>query len=463
MNSIKVKLIIWIFAFISILLVVLGFFLHIEVKQFVLESVNHTLHSNIQLLKGLLHIEYGGIHFEMNEMIMGEYTIPRSGHYYKIIMDNKVMAHSPSLVDENYNLASGKLISQDDELDKKVYYSIGPANEPIIVVQHDFVFTNKALTIYAAEDLTNSNIIIDKLRNFLLIAIPISIFVTGLGAIKIVKISLKPLGIFSLSIEKINHKNLDERIKKEKQVKEIKSLTQSFNEMLDRLQKAFKVEKQIISDASHEFKTPISVIRMQCEIMLQKERSVSEYIEALNIIKSSADNMKRLTSSLLSLAKLDSGFLTYPSFKSILLNNILDKTVQLLSNYANERNININLNSKSNVKIDCSQDRLTEAFVNIIENAILYNKNGGSVNISTSETKNNVSIHVEDTGIGIKEDSLTRIFDRFYRDSDTINIEGTGLGLSIASAIIESHNGSINVKSELGKGTTFTVNLPIIK
>lgn len=461
LKSIKGQLFLWFFTFSSAILLAVGLFMYYEIKEIVFHSVDHTLHSKMQMITGLLHEEHGIVELELSEVISGEYSIPRSGHYYKVIMDGKILAASPSLVDDNYNLASGILEYHDKKIREKIFTSIGPGKESIRVLQHDLEFLGRNFSVFVAESLMDSLTMIETFRRFLLIIIPASIFIVSLVGLWITRQSLKPIKTFSSRIETITHRNLNERIDAKTEAEELAVLADSFNEMLNRIQKAFEAEKRLISDASHELKTPVSVIKTHCDVILQKERTKEELLETLKTIKTVSENMGKLIKDLLSLARLDAGILSPANFKNISLNECIQQAIQLTAPLAEKKQVSIKTSLVDDINIFGDIDRLTEAFLNIIENAVNYNKDNGVVEITTSANNNNVNISIKDTGIGIKGDDLERIFERFYRADASRSTEGTGLGLSIAKAIIEAHGGEIKAEGEFGKGSCFTVTLPL--
>jgi heavy metal sensor kinase len=461
-GSIKGRLLLWLFSFASLLLIALGFFLYNKIGDIVISSVDDILHSQTQLIVGLLHEEDGGINLELSEVISGEYSIPRSGHYYKVLINGEPAAISHSLVSSEFNLASGKIVSGDEKLGEKIYLSVGPDNEPLRVLQHDLDFMGQPVSIFTAESLRESLSMINRFRYFLFIIIPLSILTGGLVSLWITKKSLDPLSIFSSKIETITHKTLNERIETEAEARELIGIASSFNKMLERLQSAFDAEKRLIADASHELKTPLSVIKTKCDVLLQKDRTTDEYTAALNTIRHTSDTMKKIVEDMLSLARLDSGILSSGSFQMIPIKNILEKAVQLAGVLAGKTGVKINprFRDAEDMDITGDQNTLTEAFLNVIENAVRYNKPGGAVDVALSKNRGHITVMIKDTGSGIRRDDMDRIFDRFYRSDVSRSVEGSGLGLSIAKAIIEAHNGGIKAESEAGHGSCFTIILP---
>jgi signal transduction histidine kinase len=444
LHSLKSRLLFWSLLITSSLLINLGYILHFEIKKAIYRSVEQTLHSKVQILKG------------------GEYSVPRSGHYYKVLLENDVFTASPSLVDEDFNLESDELQSSNDQLNEKVYLSLGPANEPVMAVRHDFTMFNLPVTVYAAQSLEESIALINKFKHVLFIAIPTSIGILTLTGLWITRKSMKPLEKFSSTIEKITHKTMNERIAPELQVSEVKNIANSFNAMLDRLQNAFETEKRLVADASHELKTPLSVIKAQCDVLLQDSDTDRKYTQALSRVRASSNSMNRLIEDMLSLARLDSGYLSAADFITVSLYKCIDNALKFTEFSIAERNIKITRHIPEDINILGNRDMLTEVFLNIIDNAIKYSKHGSTVEITATHNTDGAEVAVQDTGEGIMEKDLNRIFDRFYRADTSRNREGTGLGLSIANAIVEIHGGRIKVKSEPGKGSCFVLTLPTV-
>jgi len=460
-NSIKGRLFVWIFSFITLLLIVIGIALHFRAREVIFTSVDRSLNSKIEIVAGLLHVEEGEIEFELSEIVSGEYSIPRSGRYYKVVMNGRVFAASRSIVDNDFDFTRHMQDVTAEGIGDAVYTSIGPDEERVRVMQHDFLFLGKPTTIFLAESIEEEISSIEEIKLFLFIAIPVSILLAGLVSFWIVDRSLSPLKMFSRTVRQITHKNLNERVAPETETRELTELADSFNDMLNRLQKAFEVERRIISDASHELKTPLSVILTQCDVVLQKSRTKEEYIEALETVKDSGKNMKCLVNNLLSLARLDSGLLEPSRFERVQANDCIDEAVNAARILGESKGVRLHLHTKDMIEISGSRERLAEAFLNVIENGVRYNSEGGSVEIETSREGDTALIQIKDTGPGIEEKDLARIFERFYRADASRSTEGTGLGLSIAKAIVEAHGGEISAISTPGKGSCFFIRLPL--
>ena len=254
---------------------------------------------------------------------------------------------------------------------------------------------------------------------------------------------------------------MNERIFPELEVSEVKNIASSFNAMLDRLESAFETEKRLVADASHELKTPLSVINAQCDVLMQGESVDEKYAQALNRIKGASKSMNRLIGDMLSLTRLDSGLLSAADFTSVSLYECIDNALKFTEFLAKEKQVKIINKIPEDIHILGDRDMLSEVFLNIIENGIKYNRAGGTVEITATKNTDSADVSIQDTGEGIREGDSEKIFNRFYRADTSRSKEGTGLGLSIARAIIESHGGRIQVKSGLDSGSCFILTLPL--
>ncbi len=461
LRTIKGRLFAWSFSFIATMLLAMGVFLYHEVEELILESVDKALHSKEQLITGLLHQEHNNIKFELSEIMLGEYSLPRSGHYYKVLMNGLLLAASPSMVENDFDLTSTSIASSDVEKNEKIYMGTGPDKEPIRTLHHSFRTYGRSFDIFVAESIQEEVGMIHTFRNFLMIIILVSILIVCLVNRWIITRSLLPLDVFAASISKITHRSLDDRLTVKTEVQELDGLAESFNDMLDRLQRAFESERRLVSDASHELKTPVSVIKAHCDVLLLNDRSKEEYREALVTIQDVSANMGRLINDLLSLARLDAGVLSTANLGAVSLDTCIHNALRLVQPLAEQRAVSVKVSSLNDLYLQGDGDRLTEALLNLIENAVRYNQEHGVVDVSYVQNDVAVHIMVADTGIGIAEEDRNRIFDRFYRADAVRNSDGTGLGLNIVKLIVEGHHGTITVDSTEGEGSSFTITLPL--
>ena len=236
---------------------------------------------------------------------------------------------------------------------------------------------------------------------------------------------------------------------------ELAALSGNFNKMLDRLETSFEMEKRFASDASHELRTPVSVILAQAEFSLEKERQPEEYIDSLEVIKRQGKRMNQLIGNMLSYTRLEQRIDNYPFEKldfSVLVSDLCSDMTPLRIN-----DISLECSVEPGIMINGNAELLARMLQNLLENAYKYGRQSGNTKVTLSLQGNNIKLLVEDDGIGIAEDQLKQIFDRFFRVSNKSSITGSGLGLSIVKKIVDMHGGNIDVSSREGLGTTFTI------
>lgn len=458
-KSIAVRLFLWLSLVGLAVLLIGGSVLYLEVRSIIFSALDHDLESDIEIFSGLLHEEDGELEFEYAEADSGPFSLPRSGHYYEIYVEGDPFAFSTSLVGERIGPSSDQLEQADAAPGFRVFTAVGPAREPIRVMERTGVFADRHTRILVAHSMEDSLAILARFRDLLLGFGPVAILLIALVGLLITHQSLRPLKLFSARVGQITEKNLNQRMQTREQYGEFSSLTASFNAMLDRLQKSMVAREDLLSDVSHELKTPVAVIRSHCDIYLQKARPAEEYVEALEVIRRTAVAMGVKVRRLLSMAEIASDLLEGGMWQEVSLPDCLRQARIAVEPLARERQIVISKTIAPGLRVHGQEGRLTEAFANLLENAIKYNHPGGRVDIIALREGNAAKVKIEDTGRGIPSEHLSRIFDRFYRGNRSGEEDGTGLGLWIVRAIVEAHRGTVEVTSRPGHGSCFTVTL----
>lgn len=263
----------------------------------------------------------------------------------------------------------------------------------------------------------------------------------------------------SSQIGQISSKNLDKRISSTNDNDEIGELGLAFNNLLDRLDIAFKRERQFIADVAHEMKTPIATLRSSFEVTLHKERTNDEYKK---IIKDSIVETDRLTTTLRDVLDLAWSEVPSENLRSKFdLSELMSEMSEIAQKLAMKKQITVVYSITPQIQMIGFRERLGRAILNIIDNAIKYSQNKGKINISLIREYNNALITIKDNGQGIGKEEIEHIFDRFYRGSKTDKVFGAGLGLAIAKATVGIHKGVIKVESEPKVGSTFIIALPL--
>jgi len=236
------------------------------------------------------------------------------------------------------------------------------------------------------------------------------------------------------------------------------------NQMLDRLDKSFRRVRQFSGDASHELRTPLTILRGETEVTLRWAKTPEEFRDMLTSNMEEIDRMERIIESLLTLAKSEVGELTLEMKELSLSDLVQDLYLQsCLLCETKQIEVELLLEVEEEIRIRGDDLRLRQMFLNLISNAIKYTPEGGRLEIGLKMFEDSAVVVINDSGIGIPEEHLAHIFDRFYRVDKARNRMdgGTGLGLSIVKWIADAHGGSIQVSSKVQKGSSFSIRLPL--
>lgn len=270
---------------------------------------------------------------------------------------------------------------------------------------------------------------------------------------------VKSLTYLSSKMKLISRKNLDERIKNIEREDEIGELAVTFNNLLDRLSGAFKREQQFIADVAHELKTPLSIIKSSFEVVLNKKREEREYEQTIKNSISEINRMSLTLNNVLDLAWTETrSEQNKPA--SINLTEIMEEMRDIAEKMAIQRRIKVSAQLEKNIHVLGFKDKLGKAILNLIENAVKYGFEDGSLDLILETRGEKAVVQVKDVGKGIAKNDLPHIFDRFYRGSIDNKVLGNGLGLAIAKSVVSLHGGEIKVESKIDQGTTFTIILP---
>ena len=266
--------------------------------------------------------------------------------------------------------------------------------------------------------------------------------------------------------EKIMHTalgNLQDRLPEDEGFIEVQVLAENYNDVLERLATIDQTRSEFVSNVSHELKTPITSMKVLAESVTQNEAAtVDDYKEFMVDIVDEIDRETKIINDLLTLVRTDSKQYEM-NFDEADINEMIETIVKTVKPLANQRAIKLSYDSFREVKARVDAVKLSLAISNLIENAVKYNVDNGWISVSLNADKEYFYIKVADSGVGIPEDAKDRVFDRFYRvdKARSRDTGGTGLGLSITRSIVNAHKGTIKLYSESGKGTTFTVKIPL--
>lgn len=363
-----------------------------------------------------------------------------------------IIEKSPNLKDKKLSLT---VLKKDNEffdtfLDGKIVRQIQvPVFEKNTKVGYSIV----------AMSLEDATMVLKSLQDILLVAFPLILFLLFFIARFIAGRSIKPVSAIIEMSSEITKDNLSSRIELPKNKDELYQLSKNINELLDRIESAVEREKQFTSDASHELRTPLAVIKGTLEVLIRKPREKEEYENKINCCISEVDRLNSLVDELLLLARFENQK-QFIKQEDVLLNSTLLDVIARFSTKLQTKNIVVSTDFQKDYYVKTDSYLLSIIIGNLISNAINYTPANGSIFLSISSTGNKTICKITDTGIGIKKEDISKIFEQFYRSdaSEHSEIKGTGLGLSIVEKLCLLLSIEIDIKSNLKEGTEVILN-----
>ncbi|MCA9192332.1 MAG: HAMP domain-containing histidine kinase [Planctomycetales bacterium] len=274
---------------------------------------------------------------------------------------------------------------------------------------------------------------------------------------------LIPIKRINLAAQEITAEQISRRLSGHTRNDELGELSRTLNATFDRLEKSIVAMRRFTSDAAHELRSPVAALRTEAEIALRKPRGVEEYQQVIESTLKEALRLECIVDQLLTLSRHDSGV-------EVLLDDevpvgaVVKDVAARLALMAEQKGVQLHVHELPEAYVPGHDVRLSQLFFNLIDNALKFTSTGGHVWVSGRIQGSQIEIQVSDTGIGMNEEQLSRVFDRFFRaDTARQHFAGTGLGLAICKSIVNAHGGEIRAESKLGNGTSFLVTLPIVE
>ncbi len=343
-------------------------------------------------------------------------------------------------------------------LSEKVRYKLGSYE----VLGFLYVTPNHRFVVIAAATDTAGISHLNKLRIIMIVVFLVSLILFYIAGWFYAGRALKPISDVVKKVGDISITSLNLRVPEGNGTDELGRLAKTFNNMLERLETSFSMQKDFIANASHELRTPLTALNGQLEVLMLKDRSSAEYKTELNSILEDIKYLIDLSNRLLLIARTSAeGPVNFS--RNIRIDEILWQAQEEMKKFNNNYRINISIDNSltdSDQMIVAGDESLIKvAFTNIIDNACKYSSDH-SVNIKLKHLDKWIEILFEDKGIGITEEDIHKVFEPFYRGSNVGSVSGSGIGLPLVNQIIINHNGIIDLKSATGKGTAVSIKLP---
>lgn len=418
-----------------------------ELEQFVIEHQD-----NLPLIERQMERESSAIrkHYQMYYGILDAKgkTILQSSEFHLSISEGRSVK-SPILVDSD--------VKEYEISNEKDTYVVRITTRPI-QSQNEFIRYLQVGMNLARIEKTLANY-----RRNILLTLPGFLILALAGGHFLARRNLKPISHMTQTTSRITASNLKERIPLRGTGDELDGLAQTFNRMIERLDQAYQELSQFSADAAHELRTPLTSLIGEIEIALSQKCSSEEYITVLSSNLEELTRLNRLVNNLLLLSQGERLEQTKET-KLIELNEIVRDMAELFEPVAEENKVKLSTDIQPiPLCIRADKWRIEQLISNLLDNAIRYNHPEGSVAVSLRQNEHYAQLIVSDTGVGISAEEQAKIFGRFYRvdPARNRNSGGFGLGLNIVKSVAESYAGGVSVKSQLGKGSTFTVKLPL--
>lgn len=460
---IRTKLILWYSGLLAVIIVIFGVIVYGFMDRTLVDAVDSSLDETAtQVIRNSRVQRFGEFGGPIETMI----RLPRLDIFRASDVGVQVWGVSqdePRLLDISANLGDW-----NQPLDEAVLGTDQPIFSNIKINGREMRVLTRPLTaqgkLYANVQAVALLDTVNEAREKLLLVMASSAFVGVLGScilgMWLSGKALRPIERITEAASKIAQADdLSTRLEWDGPMDELGRLTNVFNGMMGRLQDLFSVQQRFVADVSHELRTPLTAIRGNLDLM--KRYGVDD--ESLEAIESEAERMSRMVNDLLLLARADYGGLTL-ELEPIDVDTIVIEAHQQAKILAKDRDIVISIDHFEPARIAGHVDRMKQLLLNLVGNAIKFTPDGGRISLSLRQSNGKAILQVKDTGIGISPEDTKHIFDRFYQaDKSRFRMgDSSGLGLAIAKWIVEAHHGTISVESEVGKGSIFTVEIPVL-
>ena len=463
--SVRSRLTLFYSAALSVMLAGFGILFYHALGLFMVRSITNELEDQVAFLHSHMRVENGGVELAFNPDNREEaYFVHVATRFYEV-----------------FELPSGKLLVQSEELE---LLGVRPMPDDARALAakpglSDEQFPNQRLrfdsSIVPGTDGSTSFLVrvgipldpADAARreflHTLLLLVPIGIALAALAGWQMARRALRPMANLATAARKIDVHKLSERLPVRGTGDEVDDVAKAFNETLGRLENSVERMKQFTASISHELRTPLTTLRGEAEVALLEARSADEYKRVLSSQLEEFDKLTHMINQLLVLARAEAGEIQWAD-QAVDLSALALSLSEQMEPVATAKNVRLNSHVQAGVFVHGDANWIEHAILNLFDNAIKFTAGGGEVDVTLSSQNGDAVLRVQDTGVGISADALPHVFDRFFRaePSRSKSVDGVGLGLALAKWIVEKHRGHIEVQSQIGKGSSFTIRIPLV-
>jgi two-component system, OmpR family, heavy metal sensor histidine kinase CusS len=457
--SIGVRLTLWYLAIFALAQILFGAGMWFILRNNLYDLVDDGLEAQVDDLRNFLRSQPKDSSIDkLREEANETYAIEHPGDFLEVYAENNQLIYRSAFLE-----AHPAPLVAPDQVRRPIMRSRKIDGRPFRFAFQKLPINGHVYTVemgVPAEDAVET---LHLFRSYLLMFAPLLLLVAAGGGYWLSRRALSPVDALVRTARDVSGTNLSSRVQKLETGDELQRLSDTLNEMLDRIESAFQRITQFTADASHELRTPVSLIRTEAELALRRSRGEVEYKESLRHILLEAERTTVLIEQLLSMARADSGREAL-QLEPVDLRQTLRSVADGWQQVASIRNLQFSASLDApDFSVRGDETLLRRLADILLDNAFKYTPSPGSVHLSLETQGESAVIRVQDSGVGIAEEEQRKIFERFYRvDKARSRAQGgAGLGLSIAQWIVTQHGGSIHVESQPGQGSTFRVELPM--
>jgi len=458
-HSVRTRLTLWYAGVLALSLIAFAFFIYYAAAAVFYERQDESLRSTVQTVASAYAEEFEETHSisRAGQVVLAELVFPN--RYVEVTdLSGRAIATSRNLSEDPVPIP----LTTFTEAHQKAFALVTVNGLRIAVVP---LTTDRELGYAAvAEPLSVIDVGLSRLRQEFFAGVTLVLLFASVGGYFLARKSLLPIASMNNQMQRISAERLSARLDISNSRDELGRLAVTINDLLSRLESSFKLQQQFIADASHELRTPLAVLRGETEVALTKTRTVVEYQESLSLINDEAERLSRIVEDLFLLARTPIDAPATLVKEPVLLNEAIRDCARAAQVLAARKGVRLEATSVSEALTFYGDEELIKRMVlNLLDNAVKYTPRSGEISVALARQNGEAEIVVHDTGIGIPQAAQQHVFDRFYRVDKTRSrtLGGAGLGLSIVAWIVKAHGGSIHIESLPGKGSRFTVALPL--
>ncbi len=462
-RSIRFRMGAWYAGLLTLLLTLLGGFIYFTLHRYLENNLEETLTKEAQTIGQALLSRVGetGEDYVVHEI--EEHFAPRTtNHFLRVTRANGgVLYQSGEPESRRFDPARIRAA----QLDSPSSWTVDTMPTGRRVYVYSTTYEDPRGTRYSVQAGASDcqiNVALTNLLTSLAIVLPLIVVVSIAGGYLLMRRSLQPLHEIATIAEQTTSRNLNERLPESQTGDEIEQLTKALNRMMSRLEESFHHVHRFSADVSHEIRTPLAILRAELEDLIRSSDLTTESRTSATSALEEAERLSRVAEQLLEMTRLEAGEMLAASSR-VDLSALTQNTVEQMRLLTEEKRIELRFDGSEAVPVVADPVRLRQVVVNLVDNAIKYTPPGGAILVSSRPMNGKAVLEVSDSGIGIPQDSLPHLFERFYRvdGARSRHLGGTGLGLAIVKSICTAFGGTITVQSTVGAGTTFRVELPL--